>query len=73
MPVRSDPRNVGKKVRFTVRRGDVSVERVATIARFRGGRNAHAAFVSYRTPSGHFVMTCVELHTLRYAELEKAQ
>ena len=63
--IKSDPRNVGKSVRFKVAG---SVERVGQIRSFRGGRFAHAAFVEYRTPSGQYRCTCVELHALEYVK-----
>jgi len=66
--IKANSKNLGREVRFTIKSwGGQTTERVATLKSFRGaGRGTHAAWVSYRLPSGQYRLTCVELHALEW-------
>jgi hypothetical protein len=61
--VKIHPKNVGKSVRFSTKRGDKRTETIGQIVRFRGA--AHA-FVGYHTAAGHYGVTCLPLSALEY-------
>ena len=71
MTVTAHPHNVGKRVRFTVKRGDISVSREATIVSFRGGYKSktnkpHAAWGQYQMGTKQWDTTWVPLNNMEY-------
>jgi len=78
MAVKADPRNVGKRVRFTVKRGNRSYQAEGSIVRFRGGNrdsktvHVHAAYVRWDTtdgkPNARAWIGSVQLSALEYVK-----
>jgi len=68
MSIKPDVRNVGKRVRYTFRRGATSHTIEATILRFRGNTRgdcvAFAAWIRFDTQT--HTVTCAPLKELEY-------